>query len=1100
MEQPPLRFAVEAFELEGERAAKLGKRLGLGSQRASLRADAFCIEWCGDGATVLWHNPVYDQDPAFGRLEHRFLVRMTQAIHAGHGYLMHLVPAHALAASAAHLASHFDGIRCWRLPEPEYSAFRQVLLVARRREQPITPGAEEALVRRWASHPESLPVLPERCSDPVRVDLAPHYSVVAKIRQLDIEAAARSYQPWQGSGIGLGDAHDLLGSRIRVAMPPKPTHIAMVLASGAFNGHELAPNDRKDPPILAKGVFRRELVTVETRATGIVQIGRPKLEIAILDLETYEYHHLAPGTEPTGSESPASWNAADVIVKYDRGLSDLLRRQFPPVHDPSEPSHELPLPVLARPPLPAQRHAIQGVLKLLAMGQSPFLDGEVGVGKSLMSIYVAAALSPARRGPIVEALARMGFSAELRVVRRALVVCPPHLLKSWTDQILATNPEARVQILDAAGDLDKDADFYILSRERGKLGYGVRGVDGRCPGCGVLVDAPPAELATGRVRCKAKRVRARDAYARAAILMAVALRRALPDSSLVMNLLPPRLAMRETVAGNVRDDLLVDVLGILIAEAHRHLELRQLDWIETLARCLGQEERIAGYLEANFATSRVAFLVEQTVAKLRTPSDAPFEANEALGRMLEGLRAAGAWEVSKECGEPLFGPAPPRRVALAKHIAKRYRRRFDFLIADEVQEYASPSSAQTKALHRLIALPGISTLVLSGSLCSGYSSSLFNSWFALSKTFRREFSRSDRAAFIRRYGYQKVLVEIDDALSRKFGTQSDRELDGCRVIGEAPGVAPPFVVGHLLPTCVVLHKEDLALDLPPMTETPVRIVAETAEDEALVTEYRRLERELLERIGADMFKPDRAGRLLGALVDLMSFPDRSTDDLPEYVVKYPESCDNEVIATARMFPSSWRTPKERFLLKELGDRLRAGEKCLVFVQHTRTGLAQRIVRLIAKHVTGRVVLLDAAKVGTAKREAWIEEQIKRGVEVLISNPNTIRTGLNCLTAFSTAIWHELDYSALCWRQANGRLHRYGQRKRVSILLPFYGNTAQEVAKDLVAKKTTASVQVDGINFEAALEAAGASSGNKDVETLMSISHAVYRALTGARAA
>ncbi|MFN7970839.1 MAG: DUF6094 domain-containing protein [Acidobacteriota bacterium] len=1099
---PHLTFDVEAFELEGERAAKLSDRLGSGYYKPSRQADAFCIEWSGDGAMLALHNPPYDQDRGYGRLEHRFLVRVTQALHPGRGYLMHLVPGHALAASAEHLASHFDDIRCWRLPDPEYGHFGQVLLVARRREEPIPPGAEAALIREWAAHPDALPVLEERCSNPVEVDLAQHYSLTGKVRQLDVEEVVKGFRPWEGTTIGLGEMRDLLGGRIRVTMPPKPTHIAMVLAAGAFNGHELRPNDAaRHRPILAKGVFRRELVTVdekkdkEGKVTGAVRVERPKLELAVLDLDTYQYHQLAAGTTPTGSPEMARWNAADVIVNYDRGLSDLLRRQFPPVHDPSDPEHELPLPVLARAPFRAQRHAIQAALKLLAMGQNPFFDAEVGSGKSIMSIYVAASLTPAWRQPIVDALARMGFTVKLPVVKRTLVVCPPHLLKSWTDQVLATIPEARVQVLDSAADIEKEADFYLLSRERGKLGHGIRGLAGSCPRCGTPIDAPPDELATRRVRCQARTTRGRDALARAAQRLAAAMWPAMPRNALVASLLPPRLAARERVPGSLKLDLVVDVLGTLLHAAHGHLDYRLVEWIEGLARCLGQEERIASYLETHFASGATGYIVEHTIADLREPAEDPLDVEKTLRQVLEGIRGAGKWETSEPCGEPLFAPAPPRRVALARHIVRRCRRRFSLLVADEAQEYANGSSAQSKALHRLTALPGVPTIVLSGSLCSGYSSSVFTTWWSLSKAFRREFQRSDKASFIRRYGYEKVLVETKDVAPSRFGAQSDRELDGRRVIGEAPGVAPQFVVRHLLPTCVVLHKTDMEVDLPPMTETPVKVVAETAEDEALIAEYKRIERELLHRIGADRFVKDRAGRLLGALVDLMSYVDRCTDDLPEFIVKYPESCGGEVIATARMFPSSWRTPKERYLLRELRDRLAAGERCLVFVQHTQTGLAQRLVRLIAQEVTGRVAYLDASKVSTAKREGWIEEQIKKGVKALVSNPNSIRTGLNCLVAFSTAIWHELDYSALCWRQANGRLHRYGQAKRVSIQLPFYGGTAQEVAKDLVAKKTTASEQFDGINMEAALEAAGATSDRVAVETLLSIGEMVYRALS-----
>jgi len=99
-------------------------------------------------------------------------------------------------------------------------------------------------------------------------------------------------------------------------------------------------------------------------------------------------------------------------------------------------------------------------------------------------------------------------------------------------------------------------------------------------------------------------------------------------------------------------------------------------------------------------------------------------------------------------------------------------------------------------------------------------------------------------------------------------------------------------------------------------------------------------------------------------------------------------------------------------------------------------------------------------------------------------------------SFSTALWYELDWSATTYRQANGRLHRIGQERPVTIEVPYYGATAQAVAFDLVAKKVGASLQVDGLDLQAALEAAGASGKQPtSVATAMSLGQAVYEALT-----
>ena len=100
---------------------------------------------------------------------------------------------------------------------------------------------------------------------------------------------------------------------------------------------------------------------------------------------------------------------------------------------------------------------------------------------------------------------------------------------------------------------------------------------------------------------------------------------------------------------------------------------------------------------------------------------------------------------------------------------------------------------------------------------------------------------------------------------------------------------PTLLLRHLLPTAVLVHKEDLEIDLPPIEELPVPVVAGEADplDGELLAEYRRLEVELLRRIRADRFDPERSGRLLGALVELPSYLDRA-----EPATNSLEGCDS----------------------------------------------------------------------------------------------------------------------------------------------------------------------------------------------------------------
>lgn len=1139
---PEQACAIEAHgcELERDRANQLLAALGHGR---ALHGDAFHLRWKAPALDVLYLNPPYDHDPLYQRSELRFLDRFTPALRPGRGALMLLVPVYTLGVLAQHLARHYVDHRCYRLPDGEFEAFQQVLLVARRASLTmLSPGVEQQIAG-WAD-PETLPVLGETCDDPLVVHGPPEEHTAyepfsLRLLPLDVTTVLDRFRPWDGQPVGTElDAHRLLGARFHTATPPKPAHIALALSAGMFNGIQLQPNDpRRHPPVLAKGVFERRRVEVsqktnaEGEVTGSVQIEQPHLRVELLRLDTYTYETLAGGVVPNGGDDPAKWNAADLLVSYDRAFARLLHRQFPPLHNPAEPDQRLVLPPSPRTPYRVQHDAISTALKLIATGQNPFLVAEVGTGKSTMGLFVAHALAPEHRAKTVAELERLGFATDrLPTVRRTLVVCPPHLLKSWADQCQAVIPEARVQVLRSPADLDAEAEVYVLSRETAKLGYRVRGLEGRCPGCGMEIETEAERNVRRRERCAVVSRRPLDRYARLAVQLGEELVAAGCGDGLAKQLIrSPHLKPRQ----NARLDLGIlrhlgrQALSALDAHfadhgerTHRRGEIEAepfLDLVEVAARYagLGQvHEVIEGMIERHhpnrpvatdklYPYNRAIQRCRELLGRLDAENLAPLTGPAVVERLqlaLERLVRAGRFDASL-CGEPLFTAAPkPRRFPLAKYIARYHRRKFDALIVDEAHEFNNTRSAQTHAVHRLVGLPGMVTLVLTGSLMGGYASSLFANFYALSPRFRAEFGRGEKQRFVERYGYQKVLVRYDKSSSQPLdrGTMSDRQVGPEQRLGEAPGIVPTFLMQHLLPTSILVHKDDLDDALPPITEEPAVLeVGADPRDFELLGEYQRLRDLLLDRIKEDRFTT-RQGKLLGALVEMPSYLDRCTADLGRFHLRYPESCDREHIATGHTFPADFVTPKERWLLAELETRIEAGENVLVFLRHTgNPALPRRLQRLITQRVTLACQWLDTKKVAAAKREAWIDRHVNAaGVRVLLVNADAVRTGLNNLVSFTTAIWHELTWSATTYRQANGRIHRIGQVDPVSVQVPYYADTAQETAFDLVARKVSASLQVDGLDTQAALEAAGASDeDSSSMATAMALGEAVYRAMT-----
>lgn len=1188
-----LNAHVIAIELEKQRFAAAKKRFTFWDQSRNqpwdqiLEADAFHLAFKpNDGASVLFLNPPYDTDKVHGRLEHRFLERLTQCLSPGQGLLIFLVPHYALEASASYLACNFSGLRAWRFPDEDFASYKQCVLVARRRASVLPENdVDRARIVRWAASPETLPVL-ETLASPVFTVAGQHPGLEVQKLVLDVQGLVDGFRPWDRSPIfgTQRSVHELIGPRYQVAMPPRPAHIALALAAGMLNGKRLLPNRPGLPPILVKGSLRRDFVVVDEKFnkagdfTGSVQVQRPKLTLNALRLDTLKFHALRPGSRPSGATDLADFNSADLVAHYGDCLGRLMRDQFPAVHDPANTGHDLALPTLARRPFTIQRHLISAGLKLIALGENPMVTAEVGTGKSTVALAIAGCLSPEHFRQTAGELKRQGFdTSRLRPVRRILAVCPPHLLKSWRDQAAAVLPSHRVQIVQELRDLDTPAEIYVLSRETAKLGHAVVGLGlpplspgwlpagaparaalpepvhraRRCPRCGRLVATDPEKLAAKRERCGHKLRRPTNPAARLAEDLAVVLFASYPFHPEVRLLLANRHALHRALpepldlpdgkqaplgpspAADKLDSMARSLLRLLCHRAfgyfysssgvYRAFRLIAEAAGTTLALA-GEARRLAtGYREQagralasghddySAEVSDPRRLCEDLVdlaRKLETPPGPEhYTPDHPLLVALEALASCGTWEEEAPCQESLFQAIPePRRFPIARYLLQRRRRLAcnpDLLILDEVQDYSNPGSAQQKAAHRLVEIPGIPTLALSGSLMGGYASSLFANFWALSRRFRAAFGRKDKQVFVTRYGYRKVFVPAGQEGQTEvvgFGAKSDREdqresTEVRQKSSDAPGILPLFLLEHTLPVSLIMHKSDLDSELPPCRELPVPIeldADETAKE--LLAEYRRLLSTVGQKIRSDMHT-SLAGRLWGAMGTVPSYLDRATDDLPPFEVSYPEAVGGELVAQAKLFPATWLTPKERWVMARVQACLEEGRNIIIFLLNTgKSGLPQRYLRLFEQHLGERPVFLEVGKVKAAHREDWLDKHvIEPGRRILITNPKAVQTGLNNLVAFSRAIWVQgPDYDARVVRQANGRVHRIGQKLDVTIEMPFYQATAQKVALDLVARKITASVQVDGLSLEGALESAGASDCDDEAnQAALGIGQAIY---------
>jgi len=146
-------------------------------------------------------------------------------------------------------------------------------------------------------------------------------------------------------------------------------------------------------------------------------------------------------------------NYGEFLDRFKDALAAVVLASYPPLYTQQE-AADVDLRRLLRPPLGAQADAIRAAALSLRRQPSTTIVGEMGSGKT----FIAAA------------------AVFLAGQRRAVILCPPHLVRKWQREIMVTVPGAQVAIVRTIGELERarrlSGDFIcvVLSREHAKLG------------------------------------------------------------------------------------------------------------------------------------------------------------------------------------------------------------------------------------------------------------------------------------------------------------------------------------------------------------------------------------------------------------------------------------------------------------------------------------------------------------------------------------------------------------------------------------------------------------------------------------------------------
>src|SRR5579864_1101047 len=402
---------------------------------------------------------------------------------------------------------------------------------------------------------------------------------------------------------------------------------------------------------------------------------------------------------------------------------------------------------------------------------------------------------------------------------------------------------------------------------------------------------------------------------------------------------------------------------------------------------------------------------------------------------------------------PLWQADPDkiRRMAPIEFIGRYMPGWFDYAICDEIHQLAG-DTAQGNALGTLASCTD-RIVGLTGTLLGGYADDLFNTLFRLEagkmKEHGYEWGTTGRSSFTQDYGVLETITKVEPADNRcsKAKTTS--------TVRRKPGASPLLFGEFLMQLCAFVFLEDICAELPPYEESYVSVPM----DALMMSAYRELEDAIRTAL-----KEHRGNRsvLSTMLNTLLLYPDHPYGLGTLYGKEFDEELKRSVsfvIAETCDLPEDQLYSKERKLIEEIKKELAEGRRCQVFAVYTQKhDVTARLQRILTNEGIRTAVV--RASVDTSKREAWYARQIKEGVQVVMSHPKLVETGLDLLD-FPTIIFYESGYSLHTLRQASRRSWRIGQRRPVRVKFLCYEGTMQTACLRLMGKKLLVALTMEG---------------------------------------
>lgn len=786
--------------------------------------------------------------------------------------------------------------------------------------------------------------------------------------------------------------------QIEPVVAPRPGHMALVLAAGVADGAVIDAEEYGKVAIRGKTQHVEHVSRVDVESDP----NDPERQVKKTTIRLKPTTTLTLLAEDgTLVEMDGDDALLDFITSNKQALADYLNNKFSPMY-------KFDLNGLQRflgnvrlkgkyPLYTAQKHVIAAITKGFEKRDSILLSGMMGTGKTAMGGTSAIAIASGSAESIAH---------DMRDDQVILIVSPPHLVEKWKRELLSIHPNMLVERLDRHGDVK---DFMLKAK---RMGAGI-------PKIG-LIKRDLTKLGCSR------------------------------DVAVVWR--------KEAVALWRKDQPIP--IGY---EDHQRITKKKVPKCPHCG-CTVMQERKGNTVPASESWLKSG---KRHCSVCQTP----------------------LWQEARDRGsQPKAGyKYPPKnpRYRLDSYIKKMYPDRVYLLIWDEIHEAASTTTGNGEAFGRLAGIAN-KVLAMTGTPFNGKASSLFNIQYHLNPRVRQRYNwgganryaRKERGThhfpalldgnskqrgraesqWVSAMGVREQVVEerpTYDAVTGAYTGTSTYE----RPYEEAPGISP-LLVAEVLDHTIFFSLQDLGKVLPRYEEIALSVEMDTD----TYDEYDRTRSLLKDYMIQRKWEGDVSFR--GAYLQWSLGWVNATFRPVEVIhnIKHPITGEKHphVVTTIPSYGEDRIYNKEQALIDLLTEELSNNRPCVVYLRQTATrDIQPRIESLIRQHVPNANPYILKNTVRADKREKIINQKIASGMNIMICNPELVKTGIDLLFS-PTLIFFEITFNLGTMMQAAARAYRLNQTHGHCKTYYIYAEgTMEHTAVQLMSRKQRAAKLLTG---------------------------------------